>query len=423
MTHAMLKGSNVPLDTTAVRAVLRWAPGAGVPDVDASALLLGADGRVRSDADFVFYNQPRHPSGLVRHLPKTQLADGVADTIEADLSGLEASVDRVVLAASADGGTFAHVRDLRVLLHDASSSDDEPVAVFDVVPETGKETALICGELYRRGDRWKFRALGQGYENGLIGLATEFGISVEEEDESAAQEAGASAGTTAGAAAAASSDATAPTGSAGSEAGFGSESGETGGLASAADPDAATQHLPDSGPGSGPSQAPSPAPAVSSPATPPAPAPAQAPSPAPGSAAQSEPDSFPLSPPAAPPSAAPHAAAPAAAYPPQPQPTGGGYGYPQNGPNIPPPPTRPPAQPAYGYPGPMPQQPQPSYGYPQPPQQHQHQAYPTGPVAQGVPAPPAYGYPQQPPAPGPVPGPGLDPNFVLPPQGPQFQHR
>ncbi len=77
----------------------------------------------------------------MRHLPKTQLADGVADTIEADLSGLDASVDRVMLTASADGGTFAHVRDLRVLLHDASSPDDEPVAVFDVVPETGKETA------------------------------------------------------------------------------------------------------------------------------------------------------------------------------------------------------------------------------------------------------------------------------------------
>ncbi|GAA2432547.1 hypothetical protein GCM10010273_05820 [Streptomyces lavendulocolor] len=56
MTHAMLKGSNVPLDAAAVRAVLCWTPGPGVPDVDASALLLGTDGRVRSDEDFVFYN-------------------------------------------------------------------------------------------------------------------------------------------------------------------------------------------------------------------------------------------------------------------------------------------------------------------------------------------------------------------------------
>ncbi|KOG90505.1 TetR family transcriptional regulator, partial [Streptomyces varsoviensis] len=64
MTHAMLKGSNIPLEARAVRTVLRWTPGPGVPDVDASALLIGDEGRVRSDEDFVFYNQPRHPSGL-----------------------------------------------------------------------------------------------------------------------------------------------------------------------------------------------------------------------------------------------------------------------------------------------------------------------------------------------------------------------
>lgn len=182
MTHAMLKGSNVPLDATAVRAVLRWTPGAGVPDVDASALLLGPEGCVRSDEDFVFYNQPRHPSGLVRHLPKTRLADQLTDTIEADLAALDPSVDRVVLAASSDGGAFAGVTDLQVRLYDAAASDGEPVAVFDVEPETGDETALICGELYRRAETWKFRALGQGYETGLVGLATEFGISVDENE-------------------------------------------------------------------------------------------------------------------------------------------------------------------------------------------------------------------------------------------------
>lgn len=182
MTHAMLKGSNVPVDATAVRAVLRWTPGDGVPDVDASALLVGPEGSVRSDEDFVFYNQPRHPSGLVRHLPKTRIADSLTDTIEADLATLDPSIDRVVLAASSDGGAFAGVEDLRVLLYDAAKSDGKPLAVFDVVPETGDETALICGELYRRAEGWKFRALGQGYESGLVGLATEFGITVEEKD-------------------------------------------------------------------------------------------------------------------------------------------------------------------------------------------------------------------------------------------------
>lgn len=185
MTHAMVKGSNVPLDAMAVRAVLRWTPGTGVPDVDASALLLGSGGRVRSDEDFVFYNQPRHPSGLVRRLPKRSLPEGLTDTIEADLNGLDPSVDQVVIAASSDGAAFEHVRDLRILLYDAAASGGEPLAVFDVRPETGEETAIICGELYRRGDGWKFRAVGQGYPTGLIGLATAFGISVDESEAAA----------------------------------------------------------------------------------------------------------------------------------------------------------------------------------------------------------------------------------------------
>ncbi|MEU9089319.1 TerD family protein [Streptomyces sp. NPDC048428] len=185
MTHAMVKGSNVPLDAMAVRAVLRWTPGAGVPDVDASALLLGSGGRVRSDEDFVFYNQPRHPSGLVRRLPKRSLPEGLTDTIEADLNALDPSVDQVVIAASSDGAPFEHVHDLRVLLYDAAAAGGEPLAVFDVRPDTGEETAIICGELYRRGDGWKFRAVGQGYPTGLIGLATAFGISVDETEATA----------------------------------------------------------------------------------------------------------------------------------------------------------------------------------------------------------------------------------------------
>lgn len=182
MTHAMLKGSNVPLQATTVRAVLRWTPGQGVPDVDVSALLLGPDDRVRSDEDFVFYNQPRHPSGQVWRLGKKRVAEGLTDTIQTDLSGVEASVGRVLLVASADGATFDQVRSLRILLHDATAADAEPLAYFDVKPETGQETALICGELYRRGEGWKFRALGEGYSNGLKGLATDFGISVDESE-------------------------------------------------------------------------------------------------------------------------------------------------------------------------------------------------------------------------------------------------
>lgn len=188
MTHAMLKGSNVPLDAMAVRAVLRWTPGSGVPDVDASALLIGPAGQVRSDEDFVFYNQPRHPSGLVRRLPKRSSPEGLTDTIEADLSSLDRSVEQVIIAASCDEAAFERVTDLRISLYDAAAADSEPLAVFDVRAETGEETAVICGELYRRGDGWKFRAVGQGYPTGLVGLATAFGISVDEAE--AASEAG-----------------------------------------------------------------------------------------------------------------------------------------------------------------------------------------------------------------------------------------
>lgn len=302
MTHAMLKGSNVPLEATTVRAVLRWTPGQGVPDVDASALLLGRDGRVRSDEDFVFYNQPRHPSGQVWRLGKKRVAEDLTDAVQADLSGVEAAVGRILLVASADGVAFDRVRSLSILLYDAAADGSEPLASFDITPETGEETALICGELYRRGEAWKFRALGEGYSNGLEGLATDYGISVE--------------------------DAEPPEG-----------------------PTAVTPL---------PSEArttAAPRPEVSQPLPPEQPT-----------------ASVPAQP----------AVPPRPAVPAQP-----GYGYPQGRP-------QPHAQPAYGYP--QPSSAAPSYGYPQ-----------QAPNAQG------YGYPNPPATP--------DPDFRLPPQGPQFLGR
>ncbi|MER5438620.1 TerD family protein [Streptomyces sp. NPDC002790] len=192
MTHAMLKGANVPLDSTAVRAVLRWSPGQGVPAVDASALLLAADGQVRSDEDFVFYNQPRHPSGKVWRLGQKRAADGMTDTVQADLSGIPAEITRILVTASTDPDAtpFETVRSLRLSLYDAGAEGAEPIAYFDIKPETGAETALICGELYRRGDGWRLRAVGEGYSDGLVGLATDFGISVDESSAEAAAAAG-----------------------------------------------------------------------------------------------------------------------------------------------------------------------------------------------------------------------------------------
>jgi len=174
---AMSKGANLPVVAGAVQAVLGWRGGAGAPDADASALLLGADGRVRGDGDFVFYNQPRHASGAVRHLGKQRDAAGTTDTVEVDLRALEPGIERVVLCASADGGTFGELTGLTLMLLDAGTRQE--VARFEM--EATTETAFIGGELYLRGGQWKFRAVGQGYASGLAGLATDFGISVDEE--------------------------------------------------------------------------------------------------------------------------------------------------------------------------------------------------------------------------------------------------
>ncbi|UED82908.1 TerD family protein [Streptomyces profundus] len=173
----MLKGSNVPVPARSVRVEIGWNASAGTPDVDASALLL-SEGRVRSDEDFVFYNQPRHASGAVRYAGKEPQAGGSVDRIEVDLASVEPEIEKVVLAASADGGTFGQVPGLHIRVLDADSGSE--VARFDS-QDASSETAFVIGELYRRQGAWKFRAVGQGYASGLAGLATDFGISVDDD--------------------------------------------------------------------------------------------------------------------------------------------------------------------------------------------------------------------------------------------------
>lgn len=167
------KGANTAVGADRVRIELRWTAGAGVPDVDVSALLVGADGRVRRDADFVFYNQPRHASGAVAHTGKS----GSSDTLEITLGAVEAAIDRVVVAASSDGGAFGQVPGLSLAVVDAATGT--PIATFADMGAS-VETAFVIGELYRRAGAWKFRAVGQGWASGLAGLATDFGISVAE---------------------------------------------------------------------------------------------------------------------------------------------------------------------------------------------------------------------------------------------------
>ncbi|MFE1947459.1 TerD family protein [Streptomyces massasporeus] len=177
----MLKGSNTPVPTAALRVELGWRTGPGVPDADASALLL-VSGKVRSDADFVFYNQPAHSSGAVRHEGKRDAGGRVTDTLLVDLARVEPEIETLVLAASSDGGAFGQVPDLYIEVQDAAQG--APVARFDN-PGATTETAFVLGEFYRRQGAWKFRAVGQGYSSGLEGLATDYGITVDEPQQAA----------------------------------------------------------------------------------------------------------------------------------------------------------------------------------------------------------------------------------------------
>ncbi|MCT2594586.1 TerD domain-containing protein [Streptomyces sp. N2-109] len=178
----MRKGTNVPLPAPAVRVELGWRTGPGVPDVDASAVLL-VSGKVRSDADLVFYNQPRHAAGAVRHEGKRPDGAAVTDGLAVDLDAVEPEVEQIVIAASADSGTFGQVPGLYVRVLDAAGGTE--LARFDV-EDAGVETAFVLGEIYRRQGIWKFRAVGQGYDRGLAGLATDFGISVDEPEPASA---------------------------------------------------------------------------------------------------------------------------------------------------------------------------------------------------------------------------------------------
>ncbi|NIZ90897.1 TerD family protein [Kineococcus rubinsiae] len=188
---SLLKGANrlLSADSLLLRAVIGWDEGVdGAADVDASALLLDADRRVRSDEDFVFYNQTTSSDGSVEHTGRSSTDSGAEERIRLDLARLPSDVHFVVLAASVTEGTVADVASLRL---DVTSGDGVVASI--AATGGGTETVLVLGELYRRGEDWKVRAVCQGWEDGLSGLATDFGVSVadstgEDDDEVGALE-------------------------------------------------------------------------------------------------------------------------------------------------------------------------------------------------------------------------------------------
>jgi restriction system protein len=164
-------GQNVALDDAALTITIGWRRGAH--DLDASAIVLNRSGRVRSDADFVIYNQPTTPDGALRHTAATPGGATATETLDIALNGLPVDIHRVVAAVSVDGGRFADVHDLRVT---ATTSNRNAEYVFQ--PAATVETALVCLEVYRRDGTWRLRAVGQGYADGLAGLARDFGVDV-----------------------------------------------------------------------------------------------------------------------------------------------------------------------------------------------------------------------------------------------------
>ncbi|MEV2217677.1 TerD family protein [Streptomyces sp. NPDC050997] len=164
----MTPGSNIPLSAARVTVDV-----AAPVRLDVSGLLLTADGKVRSDDDFIFYNQPTGPGVTYRS------GGGTApDAITVDTSAVPPGIEKIVVTASPDaaGQTFQGIEPTATI----RNADDNSVLATFTPPQLGTETALVIVEVYLRNGAWKARAVGQGYSNGLAGIATDFGVSVEE---------------------------------------------------------------------------------------------------------------------------------------------------------------------------------------------------------------------------------------------------
>ena len=150
-------------------------------DLDASAFLLKADGKVRADSDFIFYNQLKSVDGSVEHTGdnRTGEGDGDDEAIKVDLSKVPADIDRIAFTvtiheAETRKQNFGQVRGafIRIVNQDNNSE----VARYDLAEDASTETAMIFAELYRNGAEWKFRAVGQGFNGGLKPLAESYGL-------------------------------------------------------------------------------------------------------------------------------------------------------------------------------------------------------------------------------------------------------
>lgn len=189
MALTLQKGGNLSLSKTdpslsKLLVGLGWDPRAtdGAEfDLDASAFLLGANGKVRNDNDFIFYNQLKSADGSVEHTGdnRTGEGDGDDEQLKIDLSLIPADVEKIVFTVTihdADdrkqnfgqvGGAFIRI------LNEVTGAE---VVRYDLAEDASTETAMIFAELYRNNGEWKFRAVGAGYAGGLKSLANEYGM-------------------------------------------------------------------------------------------------------------------------------------------------------------------------------------------------------------------------------------------------------
>ena len=152
-------------------------------DLDASAILVKADGKVLSDQHFIFFNNLKSPEGAVEHTGDNTTGEGEGDDeqIKLTLPAMPAEADKVVFAVSIyDAETrsqnFGQVRNAFIRV--VNGDNNEELARYDLSEDASTETAMVFGEVYRSGAEWKFRAVGQGYASGLRGIASDFGVGV-----------------------------------------------------------------------------------------------------------------------------------------------------------------------------------------------------------------------------------------------------
>ncbi|MGR8933809.1 MAG: TerD family protein [Gammaproteobacteria bacterium] len=191
MAVSLSKGGNVNLSKeapglSAITVGLGWdvrvTDGAAF-DLDASAFLLKADGKVRSDSDFIFYNNKIGAGGSVEHSGDnlTGAGEGDDETLKINLLQIPTEIDKVVFSvtiheAESRRQNFGQVSKASIRI--VNQADNTEIARYDLSEDASIETAMIFGEVYRSGSDWKFRAVGQGFAGGLGPLAKSFGVNV-----------------------------------------------------------------------------------------------------------------------------------------------------------------------------------------------------------------------------------------------------